>query len=239
MKISNIARKAIPCKSCGAVIVAAGSARRMGGVDKIMAKLKGEPLICHTLRAFQETAVVGQIVVVTRQDLLETIARLCKEKEFTKVSAVIVGGDTRQESVENGLAALNKGTKLAAIADGARPLITPQLIDRTVRAANTYGAAAPGIPVKDTVKEAKGGVVLSTPDRSTLFAAQTPQVFDMDLLKAALRKAAQEEAPITDDCSAVERMGMRVRLVEGDEQNFKVTTRQDLLLARAIMGDLL
>lgn len=237
MKITNFARKVIPCKTCGAVIVAAGAARRMDGVDKIMADLKGEPLIVHTVRAFQEAAVIRQIVIVTRPDLIVPISDLCRKAGFDKVILVVAGGQTRQESVMLGLGCLPKDTKLAVIQDGARPLVTAQLVDRVVRAANTYGAAAPGVPVKDTIKEAKGGVVQSTPDRRLLFAAQTPQVFDLDLIRGALSRAQQDEAEVTDDCSAVERLGMSVRLVPGEEDNFKVTTRQDLLLARALMEE--
>ena len=229
-KWTHLARRVIPCQSCGAVIVAAGSARRMAGVDKIMADLGGEPLLVRTVRAFQETAVVKQIVIVTRPNLIGPVSAACEAAGFSKVKAVIAGGDTRQASVQLGLAALS-GVRLAAVQDGARPFVTPQLIDRVVRAANTYGAAAPAIGVKDTVKVAKGGLVVRTPDRSTLF--------DFDLLRGALSQAEKDGAAVTDDCSAVERLGMKVRLVEGEEENFKVTTRQDLLLARAIVqGDL-
>lgn len=236
-KITKFARKVIPCKPCGAVIVAAGSARRMGGTDKVMTQVLSRPLILHAVRAFQETAVIGEIVIVTRPDLIVSISDLCRKAGFDKVNLVVAGGGTRQESVMLGLGCLSKKMKLAAIHDGARPLVTPQLIDRVVRAANTYGAAAPGVPVKDTIKQSRGGIIQSTPDRSTLFAAQTPQVFDRELLRGALTKAEQEGAAITDDCSAVERMGMSVRLVEGDERNFKVTTQQDLLLARVLMEE--
>ncbi len=236
-KVTDLARKAIPCKSCGAVIVAAGSARRMGGVDKVMAELVGQPLILHTVRAFQETAVISEIVIVTRADLIVPISDLCRKAGYSKVKLVVAGGETRQASVMLGLGCLSKKMKLAAIQDGARPLVSPQLIDRVVRAANTYGAAAPGVPVKDTIKAVRGGIIQSTPDRSTLFAAQTPQVFDIALIRGALAKAELDGAAITDDCSAVERMGMSVRLVEGDERNFKVTTQQDLLLARVLMEE--
>lgn len=236
-KLSNLGRKVIPCKSCGAVIVAAGSARRMGGVDKIMAELEGEPLILRTVRAFQETVVIGEIVIVTRPDLIVPISDLCQRAGLHKVSLVVAGGETRQASVSQGLGSLTKGTQLAAIADGARPLVSPQLIDRVVRAANTFGAAAPALPVKDTVKEAAEGFVVRTPDRETLRAIQTPQVFDYDLLRGALEKAERDKAQVTDDCSAVERLGMNVKLVEGEERNFKVTTQLDLLLARAMLQE--
>ena len=234
-KFTKPARKVLKLKKCGAVIVAAGSASRMGGIDKVMAPLGGEPMIARTVRAFQECDAVSEIVIVTREDLILTINSLCKE--FPKVKAVIVGGKTRQESVGNGLNALSKEMKLAAIHDGARPLITWQLIDWVVRAANTYGAAAPAIPVKDTIKTVEGGLVMNTPDRSKLRAVQTPQVFDIDLLKGALLKAYQDGAELTDDCSAVERLGMKVKIVEGDEKNLKVTTPMDLKIAEMLLEE--
>lgn len=235
-KFTKAARKALPLKSCGAVIVAAGNASRMGGIDKVMADLGGEPMIVHTVRAFQNCDAIREIVIVTRQDLIVPIMDLCHE--FDKVQAVMVGGSTRQESVTIGLGALSGTMKLAAVQDGARPLITWQVIDRTVRAANTYGAAAPAIPVKDTIKVAQGGLVVSTPDRSTLQAIQTPQVFDVDLLKTALRKADEDKAEVTDDCSAVERLNMSVKLVEGDERNIKVTTPMDLKIAELLLEEM-
>ena len=233
--ITKQARKLLKLKYCGAVIVAAGTASRMGGIDKVMAKLDGEPMIVRSVRAFQQCDAIREIVVVTRPELIVPIMDLCHE--FDKVRAVIVGGSTRPESVAVGLNALSDKAKLAAIHDGARPLITWSVIDRAVRAANTYGAAAPGIPVKDTVKSVTGGLVSETPERSLLRAIQTPQVFDTDLLRAALAKAAEDDAQITDDCSAVERMGMSVRIVEGDECNIKVTTPLDLKLAEAILEE--
>lgn len=235
-KFTKAARKALPLKACGAVIVAAGNASRMGGIDKVMAPIGGEPMIVRTVRTFQNCDAIREIVIVTRRDLIVPIMDLCHE--FDKVKAVMVGGSSRQESVEIGLGALSKTMKLAAVQDGARPLITWQVIDRTVRAANTYGAAAPAIPVKDTIKVAKGGLVVSTPDRSTLQAIQTPQVFDVDLLKAALRKAREEKAEVTDDCSAVERLNMSVKLVEGDERNIKVTTPMDLKIAELLLEEM-
>ena len=235
-KWTRLGRKALPLKTCGAVIVAAGSASRMGGIDKVMAPLGGEPMIKRTVRTFQECDAVSEIVVVTRADLILPITNLCGR--YSKVKAVVVGGKDRPESVQNGLNALSDGVKLAAIHDGARPLITWQVIDRVIRAANTYGAAIPGIPVKDTVKTNQGGIVGETPDRSTLRAIQTPQVFDIDLLRGALAKARQEEAAITDDSSAVENMGMKVKIVEGDERNLKVTTPMDLKIAEMLLEEM-
>ena len=232
-KYTKVARRVLKVPYCGAVIVAAGNASRMGGIDKVMAPLGGEPMIVKSVRTFQECDAVREIVIVTRQDLLVPIMDLCHG--FDKVKTVITGGASRPESVEKGLRALSDKVKLAAIHDGARPLITWQVIDRTIRAAASYGAAAPAIPVKDTVKVVRGGIVMETPDRSRLQAVQTPQIFDIDLLRAALKKAAEDGAQITDDCSAVERLGMSVRMVEGDERNIKVTTPLDLKIAEVLM----
>ena len=235
-KVSATLRKLLPLKYCGAVIVAAGNASRMGGIDKVMAELKGEPMIVRTARAFQKSDVIREIVIVTRPDLIDKIKTLCAP--FDKVKAVVAGGADRAESVNKGLKALSSKVRLVAVHDGARPLITQEVIDRAVRTAHTYAAAAPGVPVKDTIKIVQGGVVLETPDRSTLQAIQTPQVFDFDLLKSALKKAKQDKAPITDDCSAVELMGMAVRIVDGDERNIKVTTPMDLQIAELLLEEM-
>ena len=235
-KVTRGMRKALPLKTCGAVIVAAGNASRMGGIDKVMAPIQNEPMIRRTVRTFQECDAVSEIVIVTREDLIGSITDLCAG--YDKVTTVVKGGSSRQESVELGLAALSKKIKLAAIHDGARPLATYELIDRVIRAANTYGAAAPAIPVKDTIKMVEGGLVVNTPDRSKLRAVQTPQVFDIDLLKGALVKAKQDKAEVTDDCSAVERLGMKVKIVEGDERNIKVTTLMDLKIAEMLLEEM-
>ena len=229
-------RKALPLKYCGAVIVAAGTASRMGGIDKVMAELDGEPMILRTVRTFQNCDAIKEIVVVTREDLILPIMRLCAG--FTKLQAVVCGGATRPESVQLGLNAMSNKVKLVAVQDGARPLVTEAVIDRAVRAAHTYGAAAPAIPVKDTIKVVSGGIVKDTPDRGTLQAVQTPQVFDFDLLRGALKKAEADGAAITDDCSAVERLGMSVKMVEGDECNIKVTTPMDLKIAKLMLEEM-
>ena len=235
-KVTDTMRKVLPLKYCGAVIVAAGTASRMGGIDKVMAPIGGEPMILRTVRAFQDCDAIKEIVIVTREDLITKITSMCGK--YDKVRAVVVGGKDRAESVRNGLNALSGKVKLAAVQDGARPLITNAVIDRTVRAAHSYGAAAPAIPVKDTIKIVEGGLVTTTPDRNTLKAIQTPQVFDFDLLRGALKKAAADKAAITDDCSAVELIGFKVRIVEGDERNIKVTTPMDLKIAELLLEEL-
>lgn len=232
---ANRVRKVLPTQYCGAVIVAAGSASRMGGIDKVMAPLGGEPMILRTVRAFEDCEAVKEIVIVTREDLMGPIAELCSG--FTKIRSVVQGGSSRQESVKLGLLALSKEVRLAAVHDGARPLVSGELIDKVIRAAHSYGAAAPAIPVKDTIKVFEGGFIAVTPDRSTLRAVQTPQVIDRDLLLGALEKAEQEGTALTDDCSAVEHIGMRVRLVEGEERNLKVTTPLDLKIAELLLEE--
>ena len=233
----NQGRKLLNLKlrRCGAVIVAAGSATRMGGVDKIMADLGGEPLILRTVRPFLTCDAISEIVIVTREDLVGTVRNLFAG--FDKVTAVVSGGKDRAESVSAGLEAFQSKIKLVAIHDGARPLVTEEVIDRVVRAANVYSAAAPAVDVKDTIKVVAGGVVRSTPDRSTLRAVPTPQVFDRDLLRAALKKAKDDGATITDDCSAVELLRMSVKIVKGDERNLKVTTPMDLRIARMLLEE--
>ena len=234
-KITRPARRLLKLKYCGAVIVAAGSASRMGGIDKVMAPLGGEPMVVRTVRQFQNCDAIREIVIVTRADLLIPISDLCHG--FDKVKAVVVGGNSRDESVWQGLNALSDQVKLVAVQDGARPFADWQLIDRVVRCANSYGAAAPAISVKDTIKIVKGGIVASTPNRSELQAVQTPQVFDFDLLRGALQKAKADGAAITDDCSAVERLGMSVRIVAGDEKNIKITTPLDLKIAELLLEE--
>lgn len=234
-KVTRAARKVLKLKYCGAVIVAAGTASRMGGIDKLMEELRGVTVIKRSVQAFEDCDAIKEIVIVTRTDLILPIQNLCAP--FKKVTAIVAGGETRPQSVQAGMNALSKKVKLVAVHDGARPLVSVQLIDRVVRGANSYGAAVPGLPVKDTVKEANGGIVKQTLDRSSLYAVQTPQAFDFDLLRGALDKAKLEDAQITDDASAVENMGMSVKMVVGDERNIKITTPLDLRLAELLIEE--
>ena len=217
-------------KRCGAVIVAAGTASRMGGLDKIMEQLDGEPMIAKTVRAFQSCAAIAEIVIVTREDLILPVKNACAGMD--KVTAVVVGGKDRAESVNLGLNALSGKVKLAAIHDGARPLVTERLIDRVVRAANCYGAAAPGVPVKDTIKITSRGLVSSTPDRKTLQAVQTPQVFSADLYRAALATVSED---YTDDNQLMEKIKHPVKLVDLGKDNIKITHPDDVPRAEFIL----
>ena len=220
---------------CSAVVVAAGSARRMEGVDKILAPLGELPVLVHTLMAFQGSPCVKEIVVVTREDLLVEVGRLCRDFALDKVTKVIVGGAERIHSVQAGLRETDPDAALIAIHDGARPLVTGEVIQAAVEAAAQTGAAAPAIEVVDTIKRAADGRTAETVDRSALRAVQTPQVFESSLIKAALQKALDDGLELTDDCAAVERLGMKVALTRGDERNIKLTTPEDLAVAQAIL----
>ncbi len=216
-----------------AVIVAAGSGARFGG-DKLMADLAGEPVLLRTLRAFQRTEAVREIAVVVRPDMEDTVRALCARGGITKAGAFPAGGATRARSCLNGVRAVSGRVELIAIHDGARPLVTEDVILDGLWTAWRHTAAAPAVPVKDTVKVAKDGLVLSTPDRSSLFAVQTPQCFQADLIRAALMDAAANAPDVTDDCAAVERTGGRVALSRGSEENIKITTPLDLAVAEMI-----
>lgn len=221
---------------CAALVAAAGNSSRMGGVNKLLEPLDGVPVLVRTLQALQRASRVDEIVVATREEDLTEIARLCHTYGITKCTKVIRGGESRAHSVM--LAALEAGTdtELLAVQDGARPLVTPELIDEVISAATRCGAAAPAVPVKDTVKQVRSdGAVVETLDRSSLRAVQTPQVFTADILKAALQSVFEQGVEVTDDCSAVEKLGKVVYLVEGDEANLKITTPGDLILAEAIL----
>ncbi|WP_295585273.1 2-C-methyl-D-erythritol 4-phosphate cytidylyltransferase [uncultured Oscillibacter sp.] len=221
---------------CAALVAAAGSSTRMGGVNKLLQPLDGIPVLARTLQALEQAERVDEIIVATRESDLVEIAELCRTYGITKCAKVIRGGESRAHSVMLAALEAGDGTQLLAVQDGARPLVTPALIDAVIRAAERCGAAAPAVAVKDTIKEAgSDGIVERTLDRSRLRAVQTPQVFTADLLKGALQSALEQNIPITDDCSAVERLGKQVLLIDGDESNLKITTPGDLILAEAIL----
>lgn len=219
--------------ACSAVVVAAGSSSRMG-FDKVLADVGGVPVIVRCLEAFQQAPSVTEVVVVTREELVPDIARLCQDYGLDKVAKVVRGGDSRTQSARLGTLECSRRAPLIAIHDGARPFVTVQVIEDAAAQAAASGAAAPAVPVKDTVKEARDGLVERTLERERLYAVQTPQVFDADLIRAALQKALDDGVQLTDDCAAVERLGMRVALTPGDERNIKLTTPVDLLVGEAL-----
>ena len=227
-------KKKAPGILCSAVVVAAGSSTRMG-TDKLMLTLGGIPVIVRTLKAVEAAPSVDEIILVTREDMMVPLSQLCQEFALTKVTKVIRGGKTRTESVRLGTLEASGDAQVIAIHDGARPLVTTEIIENAIAQALESGAAAPAVPVKDTIKVARKGMVESTPDRASLYAVQTPQVFEASLIRAALQKALDDGAELTDDCSAVERLGMKVVLTEGDVRNLKLTTPEDILTAEALL----
>ena len=220
---------------CAAVVAAAGSSTRMGGQDKLLLPLGEQPVLARTLRALEACPRISEIVVVTRRENIVPIGQLCRDFGFEKVTKVIPGGATRTESVLNGVREVGDRADLVAIHDGARPLVSQALLETVLTRAAQCGAAAPAVPVKDTIKRARDGVVVDTLDRAELFAVQAPQVFQTDLIRGALERALEEGAALTDDCSAVERLGIGVALTEGDYRNLKLTTPEDLAAAEAFL----
>lgn len=221
-------------RAVGAVIAAAGSSSRMGGRDKLTEPLDGIPVILRTLAAVEAVPEIREIVVVTREDRVEEYRRLLGQ--CSRLRAVVPGGSTRQESVRNGVRALSPDCTLAAIHDGARPLVTPEVFARCIEAARSCGAATAAVPVKDTIKLAdEAGRVLDTPDRSRLWAVQTPQIFDRERYLRAAEEAERRGLSCTDDCQLFEAMGWEVQLVMGDYRNLKLTTPEDFLAAGAYL----
>ena len=221
---------------CAAIVPAAGKSTRMGGEDKMFSQLCGVPVLARTLTALDQAVLVDEIVVAVQPEKLEEVAALVSRTGIRKPIRVVEGGANRAESVLLAALEAREDTEYLAIHDGARPLILPEQVDEMIRLGQRTYAVAPALPVTDTVKVADlSGLVLSTPDRSTLFAVQTPQVFQASILKAALQSAIDAEAPITDDCSAVERLGKEVYLTPGWRENIKITTPEDLTIAEAFL----
>ena len=221
--------------SCAAVVLGAGSAQRMG-FDKMTAILDGQPVLVRAINAFEQSPLIEEIVVVTKEERLEEVAELCKTYNLSKVSSVVMGGKTRTESALAGVMALKKDCRLTAIHDGARPFVSKQLIEDCIRRASIQYAAIPVVKSTDTLRAVdENGSLIGTYDRDRVVRVQTPQIFLSEIIKGALSDAVQKGMTFTDDASAVERMGVRIQAVEGDEENIKLTTPQDMLIAQGIL----
>jgi 2-C-methyl-D-erythritol 4-phosphate cytidylyltransferase len=216
----------------GAIIVAAGISSRMGGIDKIFARLGDEPMLVRIITVFQNCPSIDEIVVVLARKSLGQGRKLIKEHEWPKVVAVCPGGLRRQDSVREGLKRLS-GCDWIVIHDGARPCIDTDIIERGLYAARESGAAIAGVPVKATIKVvSRRRFVQQTPSRQSLWAAQTPQIFRYDLIVEAYR---QMKTDVTDDASLVEQLGHKVEVYMGSYQNIKVTTPEDLAIAQIFL----
>ena len=220
-----------------AVIVAAGSGTRFGGdTPKIFLELEGIPVIVRSVRAFEECGGVESIIVVVSSPHVERMKGLVAEFGLSKVGAVVAGADSRTGSVRKGVSALDASkTKLVLIHDGARPLVKVADIEATMKMASVTGAAVLTVPVTDTVKEVRGGKIVRTVDRDTLKRAVTPQVFNLEILLAAIATGPDDEG-VTDESLLVEMAGFEVAAVEGKPSNIKITHPSDMVMAAALMG---
>ena len=225
-------------KSAAAVIVAAGGSTRMGeGVDKQLVTVGGMPVLARSIAAFENTPGIGYIIVVASKESRAAYEKLISDCGFKKVRRVVTGGATRRESALRGVDALDEDTDFVAIHDGARCLVTPEMIVRVLDTAKRTGAASAGAPVKDTIKQVSVfNIVENTPDRDRLWAASTPQIFKAGLYRAAAYYAEKEGAEATDDNALLERLGGKVTMVDCGYTNIKITTPEDVIVAEALLA---
>lgn len=223
-------------QSVYAIIPAAGQGVRFGGpVGKQFRTLCGKPVILHTLEAFEACSLISGIVLVAPEGDIPDLERLLQGSCLTKVEKIVKGGKMRQDSVQKGLEALTP-CELVVVHDGVRPLVTPDLITRTIVAARDHGAAVCGLPIRETVKKiGPQQQVVTTVDRDNLWSVQTPQAFQYVLLRRALQRAKEENFYGTDEAMLVERMGEPVKMVEGEAYNIKITTPEDLAMAEMFL----
>jgi 2-C-methyl-D-erythritol 4-phosphate cytidylyltransferase len=219
-----------------AIIVAAGDSRRMG-FDKLFAPIAGKPIIAHTIQAFEQAGCVGEIIIAARKDRLDEIKAIVRDESFKKIRSIIPGGKHRQDSVRAGLNHLDVGAKYVAVHDAARPLITAEQIERVFEQCRVHAAASLAEPISDTLKYADTEFFVTRPvDRHQLYAMQTPQVFERQLIEEAYRGVYAEKASVTDEVSAVERLGRKVILVPNQDLNFKITYPRDLALVEFVLN---
>jgi 2-C-methyl-D-erythritol 4-phosphate cytidylyltransferase len=218
-----------------AIIVAAGESRRMG-FDKLFATIAGKPIIAHTIRAFECADSVSEIIVVARENRHAELKTIVRDENCKKVRWIIPGGKRRQDSVRAGLNQLDAAARYVAIHDAARPLVTAEQIERLFEQCRIHGAAALAEPVNDTLKRADTDLVVAgSVDRNRLYAMQTPQIFERQLIEDAYRAIYAKNVSVTDEVSAVERLGRKVILVPNDDLNLKITYSRDLPLTEFVL----
>lgn len=218
-----------------AVIVSAGNSTRMGGINKQFLELNGAPVIANTITAFQRSSIIDEIIIVTRECDIDAVAKLVDKYKFTKVANIVAGGETRQLSVCNGVISTSNVADLVVIHDGARPLVSDRVITETVKSAAEFGAAATGVKVKDTVKVVDDNDnIIDTPDRTYMRFIQTPQVFNKKLYLDAVN-SVENSKNFTDDCKLLEAYGKTVKFIDGDYENIKITTPEDIELAESYL----
>lgn len=221
------------------IIVAAGMGKRMkSNINKQYLLLKEKPIVAYTIEKFENNKHVDEIVVVTREEEMDYCRVNVVEKyNFKKVREIIAGGEERQDSVYNGLKSINKNSKIVLIHDGVRPFIKDIEINEIIKQTINYKACVTGVKVKDTIKVIDGeNNIVDTPDRSTLWAVHTPQAFSYELILDAHKKCKQEKLLVTDDSMLVEKLGFKVKMLEGSYDNIKITTPEDLYIAESILN---
>lgn len=219
-----------------ALVLAGGSARRFGE-NKLLATIGGIPVLVRTMQALDLAECIDEIILVAREDEMEHYGALAQEYGIGKLTKVIRGGDSRAGSAYNGILQADRSVRFVAVHDAARPMGSPAMIDRVCRKAYEAGAAFPAVPVADTVRQQEAGDngAWKTLPRARLAAAQTPQAADIELLRAALKAALESGEEATDDCAALERLGVRPMPAEGERRNIKITVPEDLLFAEALL----
>lgn len=233
-----MARKATdgpPRPFCSAVILAAGSSERMGD-DKLLIELGSMTVISRTLAVFEACGCVDEIIIVTRSEKIPYMADICRAYDISKAKCIVEGGASRSDSSARGVAECSSGAQLIAIHDGARPFVTPQLVERVTKAAAVTGAAVPAVRTRDTVRQVRGGKIVKTLERGEICFMQTPQVFSAELIRGALADLDGLGVQLTDDCAAVLLRDAEVSVVDGLDENIKITTPTDLRLAEAILA---
>lgn len=221
-----------------AIIVCAGNSSRMNGVNKILLPLGESNVIGCTLSAFQKCGSIEDIVVVCREQDRDEIKKTADKLGITKLHEFAQGGSTRQQSVINGLRRISADTEMIAVHDGARPLIKPEHIEKTIKDASVFGGAVLGVPVKDTIKVVRDGLIEDTPHRPSLYITQTPQVFKRRLYFEGVDFALEHELDFTDDCQLIEAVGIKVCMTVGDYTNIKITTPEDIKIAQLLLDEI-
>lgn len=217
------------------VIVCAGNSTRMGGVNKILLPLGERLVIGVTMTAFEKCDSVSEIIIVARESDIPAIREEAEKAGISKLKACTTGSATRQESVMNGMKCISKDTELIAIHDGARPLVKPEHIEKTIKDASIFGGATLGVPVKDTIKTVEDGLITDTPPRKYLYITQTPQIFKRNLYFEGIDFALEHGLDFTDDCQLVEAIGGKICMTTGDYTNIKITTPEDIKIAEILL----
>lgn len=221
--------------SVSVIIAAGGCGERMGGINKLMTEIGGMPVIAHSMRVFEELPEVMEIIVSIRREEIEAAENIAREFGISKFAGCASGGETRQQSVVSALKRVSRETKLIAVHDGARPLVKGKYVRQCIKDAAVFGGAVLGVPVKDTIKEVREGLITDTPDRRLLYIAQTPQIFKKKIYFDGVNFAEEHGLDFTDDCQLAEAVGLRVAVTLSDYANIKITTPEDLKIAELLL----